>query len=300
MGHIVNPISYRLYNIRYWNNNWFLSNPLNYSYILNQDILLRSFFTKIFRFYFNMTSAGVIFVNLKIIRSFKDLFLYIYIHDSFLDLLFYNLKKNRRFVMMRKLLARKFYRKYRKIVRKKYKVLKRLKLITFLKKKLVLKYGKKLFFLFIKNKILKFYWFNFKDVALSYLKRLSSGSFNKIFILGLSKMNVNANIISEFFFIRLTQYYTIWEILKNINFLFRTLMRKKRLVKGYKITCSGRFSRKQRATYTWKSFGSLAFSTVKSKLDYSYRTIALKYSSCTIKVWIRLGKRKKNFVDFVI
>ena len=231
-----------------------------------------------------MTSAGVIFVNLKIIRSFKDLFLYIYIHDSFLDLLFYNLKKNRRFVMMRKLLARKFYRKYRKIVRKKYKVLKRLKLITFLKKKLVLKYGKKLFFLFIKNKILKFYWFNFKDVALSYLKRLSSGSFNKIFILGLSKMNVNANIISEFFFIRLTQYYTIWEILKNINFLFRTLMRKKRLVKGYKITCSGRFSRKQRATYTWKSFGSLAFSTVKSKLDYSYRTIALKYSSCTIKV----------------
>ncbi len=300
MGHIVNPISYRLYNIRYWNNNWFLSNSLNYSYILNQDVLLRSFFKKVFSFYFNMTSAGVIFVNLKIIRSFKDLFLYIYIHDSFLDLLFYNLKKNRRFVMMRKLLARKFYRKYRKIVRKKYKVLKRLKLITFLKKKLVLKYGKKLFFLFLKNKILKLYWINFKAVILSYLKKLSPISFNKIFILGLSKMNVNANIISEFFFIRLTQYYTIWEILKNINFLFRTLMRKKRLVKGYKITCSGRFSRKQRATYTWKSFGSLAFSTVKSKLDYSYRTIALKYSSCTIKVWIRLGKRKKNFVDFVI
>jgi hypothetical protein len=197
-----------------------------------------------------MTAAGVIFVNLKIIRSFDDVSFYIYIHDSFLDLLFFNLKKNRRFVMMRKLLARKFYRKYRKIVRKKYKLSKRLKVISFLKKKLVLRYGKKLFFLFIKNKILRFYWINFKILLLTYLKRFSISSFNRIFVFGLSKMNVNANIISEFFFIRLTQYYTIWEVLKNINFLFKTLMRKKRLVKGYKITCSGRFSRKQRTTYT--------------------------------------------------
>jgi hypothetical protein len=104
-----------------------------------------------------MTAAGVIFVNLKIIRSFDDVSFYVYIHDSFLDLLFFNLKKNRRFVMMRKLLARKFYRKYRKIVRKKYKLSKRLKLISFLKKKLILRYGKKLFFLFIKNKILRVY-----------------------------------------------------------------------------------------------------------------------------------------------
>jgi ribosomal protein S3 len=299
MGHIVSPISYRLYNIRYWNNNWFVSNPLNYSYLLNQDILLRLFFKKIFSFHFNMTSVGVILVNLKIIRSFNNLFLYIYIHDSFLDLLFFNLKKNRRFIMMRKLLARKFYRKYRKIVRR-HKRFRRLKFISFLKKRLVLRYGKKLFFLFIKNKILRFYWLNFKSLVLTHLKKFSLGSFNNIFILGLSKMNVNANIISEFFFIRLTQYYTIWEVLKNINFLFRSLMRKRHLVKGYKITCSGRFSRKQRTTYTWKSFGSLAFSTVKSKLDYSYRTIALKYSSCTIKVWIRLGKKKKKVVDFII
>jgi len=299
MGHIVSPISYRLYNIRYWNNNWFIANPLNYSYILNQDILLRLFFKKVFSFYFNITSAGVIFVNLKIIRSFNDLSLYMYIHDGFLDLLFFNLKKNRKFVVMRKLLVRKFYRKYRKIVRKK-KRLKSIKFIRFLRKKLVLKYGRKLFFLFIKNKFLRFYWLNFKSLLLTYVKRFSPNSVNRIYVFGLSKMNVNANIISEFFFIRLTQYYTIWEVLKNINFLFRILMRKKRMVKGYKITCSGRFSRKQRTTYTWKSFGSLAFSTIKSRLDYSYRTIALKYSSCTIKVWIRLGKRKKNFVDFVI
>lgn len=300
MGHVINPISYRLYNIRYWNNNWFNFNTLNYSYIINQDIIIQKFFKKLFSYHFDSTSVGVIFVNLKIIRSFKNVSLYIYIHDSFLDLLFFNLKKNVRFIIIRKLLSRKFYKKYRGILRR-YKQKPRARLFRLLKKRVILKYSRKLFFLFIKNKILKAYWSNFKSLCSLYLKRFSNtDSYFDIFIIGLSKMNVNANIIGEFFFIRLTQFYTIWEVLKNINFLFKSLLRKKRIVKGYKITCSGRFSRKQRATYSWKTFGSLAFSTVKSKLDYSYRTIALKYSSCTIKVWVRLGRKKTNLADFVI
>jgi ribosomal protein S3 len=298
MGHIINPISYRLYNIRYWNNNWF-SNSLNYSYLINQDILIDRFFRKFLTIHLDSTNVGIIFVNLKIIRSFNNISLYFYIHDSFLDLLFFNLKRNARFLLIKRLFNKKFYKKYRKALRQN----KQLKpgLFMLLKKRVILKYSRKLFFLFIKNKILKIYWENFKILSLFYLKRFNRSSFlSKIFIIGLSKMNVNANIISEFFFIRLTQYYTIWEVLRNINFLFKSLMKKRRLVKGYKITCSGRFSRKQRTTYSWKAFGSLAFSTVKSKLDYSYKTIALKYSSCTIKVWVRLGKKKSNLVDFVV
>ena len=298
MGHVINPISYRLYNIRYWNNNWFVSN-LNYSYLLNQDILIYRFFRKFLMVQLDSTSIGVIFVNLKIIRSFDSIALYFYIHDSFLDLLFFNLKKNARFVLIKRLFNKRFYKKYRRSLRRNKQL--NTKLFTLLKRKVILKYSRKLFFLFIKNKILKIYWDNFKTLSLFYLKKFNkSNFFSEIFIIGLSKMNVNANIISEFFFIRLTQYYTIWEVLRNINFLFKSLMKKRRLVKGYKITCSGRFSRKQRTTYSWKAFGSLAFSTVKSKLDYSYKTIALKYSSCTIKVWVRLGKKKSNLVDFVV
>nr|ALG41030.1 ribosomal protein S3 [Acanthamoeba polyphaga] len=301
MGHVINPISYRLYNIRYWNNNWF-SNNLNYSYLVNQDVLLDRFFRKLLTGHLGSTNVGIIFVNLKIIRFFDNISLYLYIHDSFLDLLFFNLKKNTRFVLIRRLFNKRFYKKYRKTLRlgKEFKKFKA-RLFIVLKKKVILKYSRKLFFLFIKNKILKIYWDNFKTLALFYLKKFSRLNFlSKIFVIGLSKMNVNANIISEFFFIRLTQYYTIWEVLRNINFLFKSLMKGKKLVKGYKITCSGRFSRKQRATYSWKAFGSLAFSTVKSKLDYSYKTIALKYSACTIKVWVRLGKKKTNLADFVI
>lgn len=298
MGHVINPISYRLYNIRYWNNNWFVNN-LNYSYLINQDILIYRFFRKFLMTQLDSTSIGVIFVNLKIIRSFNNISLYFYIHDSFLDLLFFNLKKNARFVLIRRLFNKRFYKKYRRSLRQTKKF--QTRLFAVLKKKVILKYSRKLFFLFIKNRILKTYWDSFKMLSLFYLKKFNkSDFFSQIFIIGLSKMNVNANIISEFFFIRLTQYYTIWEVLRNINFLFKSLMKGKKLVKGYKITCSGRFSRKQRATYSWKAFGSLAFSTVKSKLDYSYKTIALKYSSCTIKVWVRLGKKKTNLADFVI
>ena len=69
MGHVINPISYRLYNIRYWNNNWF-SNNLNYSYLVNQDILLDRFFRKFLTSHLGSTAIGIIFVNLKIIRFF--------------------------------------------------------------------------------------------------------------------------------------------------------------------------------------------------------------------------------------
>lgn len=302
MGHIVNPVSYRLYNIRYWNNNWFVANTNNYSYIINQDILINKFLKKFLLVSLDSTEAGVIFVNLKIIRSFNLLNLYIYIHDGFLDMMFFNLKKNRKFLALRRVLIRKFFFRFNSRYLNAKKNGRSLKLFRMIRKKVILKYARKLLFLFLKNKILKVYWDNFKNLFRFYMKKIAiSVPLANIFIVGLSKNNVNANIISEFFFIRLSQYYTIWEVLKNINYLFRSLMhRRKKIVKGYRITCSGRFSRKQRATYSCKTFGSLALSTMRSKLDYSYRTIALKYSACTIKVWVRLNRKKTHLIDFVV
>lgn len=56
-------------------------------------------------------------------------------------------------------------------------------------------------------------------------------------------------MIGQFFNLRLKQYYTIWEIFRSINFYFRTLIYKKKIMSGYKIAFSGRFSRKQRTSY---------------------------------------------------
>ena len=118
--------------------------------MVNQDILLDRFFRKFLISHLGSTAVGIIFVNLKIIRFFDNISLYLYVHDSFLDLLFFNLKKNARFVLIRRLFNKRFYKKYRRVLRqgKQFKKLKT-RLFIFLKKKVILKYSRKLFFLFI-------------------------------------------------------------------------------------------------------------------------------------------------------
>jgi hypothetical protein len=242
----------------------------------------------------NSVRAGVVFVNLKVIRSFGSLSLYVYVHDGFSDLLFTDLRRHYRFSLVRKFLKRFFAGRYKKHQKKRL-------LIYQLAKKITRRYPRKFFFLFLKNKMLRLYWNTIKSLILAVFPRfICNIPAPKVYVLSLSKNNVNANIVGEFFFVRLKQYYTVWEVLRNVNYLLQSLMRRKRcFVRGYKILCSGRFSRKQRATYSWRVFGSLAVGSMKSKLDYTYRTIALKYSTCTIKVWVRLGQKRKS-VNFVV
>lgn len=297
MGHVINPLSYRLYNTRYWNNNWSVYNKNNYSYILTQDVMLDNFFKKILIKHFNSVHLGLIFLNTKIVRYFDSVNIYLYVHDSLLDLFFFNFKKNKVFLKLRKKFFKKISKRYRLSSFRPALSSKKLKI---LKKRTVSSYSKRFMFTFLKNKVLRSFWGNFKALLHFHLNKFFRNfTALNIFILGLSKKNVNANIISEFFLIRLRQFYTVWEVLKNVNFLFKGLMRRN-IIRGYKITCSGRFSRKQRTTYSWKSFGSLGFSSVKSRLDYSYKTIALKYSSCTVKVWVRMGNIKGKLIDFII
>ncbi len=165
---------------------------------------------RIFSFHLDSISVGLILVNLKIIRSFNSLSLYIYVHDSFLDLLFFNLKKEKKYIFVKRYYHQRFFRKYRGFMRSEpYRS--STGLLYRLRRGVVLKYSRKLFFLFLKNKILRVFWDNFKNVLNFYISKVlvSGKNFISTYILGLSKMNVNANIISEFFFIRLKQYYTI-------------------------------------------------------------------------------------------
>jgi hypothetical protein len=102
---------------------------------------------------------GLVFVNLKILRSFNSLSLYIYIHDSFLDLLFFGLKKHARFLRIKKSLNRVMYhKKYRKKLVKTLSGAKNIgKTLRLLKRRKLLRYSRKLFFLFLKNKILNIF-----------------------------------------------------------------------------------------------------------------------------------------------
>jgi len=53
---------------------------------------------------------------------------------------------------------------------------------------------------------------------------------------------------------------------------------------GFKIKCSGRFSRKQRASSYWFLLGSVPLNSTNAYIEYATHTVFLANSSVTIKV----------------
>jgi ribosomal protein S3 len=62
------------------------------------------------------------------------------------------------------------------------------------------------------------------------------------------------------------------------------------LMHGYKFHFVGRFTRKQQSANLWFTKGVLPYSSAKIKLDYSFYSVVLRYSVCTIKVWLYKSK----------
>jgi hypothetical protein len=62
------------------------------------------------------------------------------------------------------------------------------------------------------------------------------------------------------------------------------------IMHGYKFHFVGRFTRKQMAANLWFTKGVLPYSSAKIKLDYSFYSVVLRYSVCTIKIWLYKAK----------
>jgi hypothetical protein len=60
---------------------------------------------------------------------------------------------------------------------------------------------------------------------------------------------------------------------------------------GYKFHFKGRFTRKQRAASLWFSKGAVSSSAMNANVDYGFYTIRLRYSVCTVKIWLYKGPR---------
>lgn len=59
---------------------------------------------------------------------------------------------------------------------------------------------------------------------------------------------------------------------------------KRNLLKGFKMHCSGRFSRRQRAGSVWYSRGRVPLNTFSVSIDYGAYTIPLENSEICVKV----------------
>ena len=116
------------------------------------------------------------------------------------------------------------------------------------------------------------------------------------------KFNVNVlNLKNRFFYYK---YYKIRE--KDVYFgekhkyplFFYNKTRRmkffddnKAILYGYKFHFSGRFTRKQKAASWWYIKGSIPASSMSYDVDYGYFTITLRYSACTLKVWLYKNKK---------
>lgn len=117
----------------------------------------------------------------------------------------------------------------------------------------------------------------------------------KIVLKKLEVSEVNAAIMSKYIAIRLRQRFQLKEALMP---MLRHLSNNE-YVRGFRIVCAGRFTRKEIALYDLRTYSSVPFSGVTSKLDFSLSEVVLKYSICGIKVWLHrycLPQREHGFV----
>lgn len=60
----------------------------------------------------------------------------------------------------------------------------------------------------------------------------------------------------------------------------------KKTLKGYKVVLAGRFTRKDRAVYLWRHYGSIPNNTKLANIDYSYKYLNTIYGRCIIQLWL--------------
>jgi hypothetical protein len=92
--------------------------------------------------------------------------------------------------------------------------------------------------------------------------------------------------------INLNSNYNIWK-LNNLKSRIKSFTKTNNLM-GYKMSLSGRFKRKQRASSYWISKGKIPLNTLSAFIDYADYTIPLRNSAITIKVWLY---KSSNYIN---
>lgn len=293
MGHLVNPISFRLGWFSFWHSSSVVCNFFEYSYLFLSDFNLYRFFKwffKDFNFIYNSKKLSffrldILFMYFKLLRVNNKLTLYFF----FFDYNFYNIMCKIIFeyrypdILSDLELESSFLRKkgseinflsLDKTIRNKYIDL---KLSRIVKNRFY-----KLLIFFFNN-----FWFGVFDIISVFFNKLFKG-FSINFSLFLVKNKfTQALLVSDYIVKLLRKRLFLKKIIKKVHrSYFRENLLYNHNIIGYKIVCSGRFDRKKRATYYWKFYGKLPFSSMYIHVDYHLETVILKYGICAIKVYV--------------
>jgi len=302
MGHVVNPINYRLGYNRYWNSTWGVSDLKNYAHLSNQDFLLKKL---IFSFFnqWSVQSANFIVSDVKVLRKFNDLNLFIYIYDStweeFLGDFYYKFLESHKYS---KILRRKFKNKIRyKFWENRWKYKRNLKIRSLMSSstsqyKVYLNELFSFYVFFVRSHLQKPIYKYLKYVLTFHVnKLLQNKSKISLYFIGLTNNTITASFLAKFLTIKLERSFFLFEVLKIINKSLKSLV-SRRILHGYRIKFSGRYSRKQMAVALINGFGSFARSSIETRLDYAFSTAKLRFSTCGIKVWLAFSS-KSSFLQ---
>lgn len=115
-------------------------------------------------------------------------------------------------------------------------------------------------------------------------------------------MIITPKLLGEFITKKLDQRHK----LKDIIFPIMRALGRNEGISGFKMTCSGRFTRAERATYKWYRSGKLSLNSVRAPLIYDFTEKSLKFGMISIKIWLQYNlkalkeyykKRRRELIE---
>jgi small subunit ribosomal protein S3 len=106
---------------------------------------------------------------------------------------------------------------------------------------------------------------------------------------GIGSSWVTGNVLAEYIAIKMKQGYGVEEVLGEL----RKNLGENENIKGYRVECSGRYSRRQRASRRVLREGRVPLNSLSAEIEYGCSKVILKYGVCGIKVWLHKKEEKK-------
>lgn len=327
MGHLINPVSFRLGINKFWDNNLVSYKFQNNKNLNLLKINLNSFVERFFNFKIFL-KYGFLYSHSSLLLKNDGLVLDIYLYKtinnsnkSILEFLYLikmfnhkiRLKFYKKIISLFNYYYFELFLKFTLKKNQKYNIIKilnylylcfqikKFKFFTIekflqvsLKKNMrndeyLTYFYERLFFMLLRNR----FWGLLSKFLLFYIKPYMLGPL-KINFYNTSELSIE--IIKKFIIVRLQQRFKVSQIIVPI---MKNLKENKNIL-GYKFSFSGRFSRREMATYEWFVDGAIPLNTINAKIEYKQFPVLLKDGICGIKVWINRRVEDENILSIYL
>jgi len=116
----------------------------------------------------------------------------------------------------------------------------------------------------------------------------------KVLFYGIRNIDIDAYYVAKYLCTKLKQGYSLNELLREVEWGLKNF----KFLKGFKISCYGRFDRKTRAHKYKKVYGSVPFSSISKNIDYGREEVILKFGLYSVNVWLHFEKEKSSTYSY--